>query len=97
MKKKSDKNEINYAEFTRLIKSMITFDIREFSTPQCLDDFCQRAYIEYKKFIRELRHLEPSAWIEFFYEEHEIETHYMCLSSKLKGLKDLALKNKKKR
>jgi len=97
MKQKSNNPKINYAEFTLLIKRAITFDVREFSTHQCLDDFCQVAYVEYKKFIRELRYLEPLAWIEFFYEEHEIETHYMCLTSKIKGLKDLALKNNQKR
>ena len=97
MHEKTKKNNlIDYLGFVGVIVGAMTFDIREFTTPDCFDDFYQQAYIDYKTFIKELYYLPVVEWLEFFYQEWEIETHHVCLNSKLEGLKNLALKNKKR-
>jgi len=87
---------MNYNNFCNIFKKLITVDVRVMNADDC-EQLMQDAYVEYKNFIKELYHLTVEEWIEHNYLEFEIETHDLCLSSKLKGLKDLALRNKNKR
>jgi len=86
---------MNYNNFCNIFKKLITVDVRVVNEDN-YKELTQNAYVEYKTFIKELYHLTVEDWIEHNYLEFEIETHDLCLSRKLKGLKDLALKNKKK-
>lgn len=84
---------MNYSSFCEIFMQLITVDVRILNTDDC-EELMQDAYVEYKTFIKELYILTIEEWIEHHYQEFEIETHNLCLSSKLKGLKDLALRNK---
>ena len=90
------KNEenINFSTFKDKIKNLLTFSKYRFDNDDEYDDFYQNAYIEYKISIREYCVEPVEEWAKRFYQDLEIETHGLCLSSKLKGLKDLASKSK---
>jgi|11_taG_2_1085331.scaffolds.fasta_scaffold04513_5 hypothetical protein len=86
--------KINYKTFKTTLSKLLTFNKVRFDKPAEYDDFYNRAYIQYKESIREYCIESVEEWASHFYQDLDIDEHGLCLSSKLKGLKDLASKSK---
>lgn len=85
---------MNFSTFKEIIKKVLTFSKYRFDKYAEYDDFYHHAYIQYKESIREYCVESVEEWAEHFYQDLDIDEHGLCLSSKLKGLKDLASKSK---
>lgn len=86
---------INFKLFCSIWKTHIEYN-RNQITNEDLDIILHKAYVGYKNWCKELYELSVEDWICEFYQDLEIDSHNMCLKSKLKGLKDLAYKSKLK-
>lgn len=85
---------INFGSFKAKLNNILTFNKVRFDNQSEYDDFYHHAYIQYKESIREYCVESVEEWASHFYQDLHIDEHGLCLSSKLKGLKDLASKSK---
>lgn len=89
-----DIENINFGAFKEILTKILTFNKVRFNNEAEYDDFYHHAYIQYKESIREYCVESVEEWASHFYQDLNINEHGLCLSSKLKGLKDLAGKSK---
>ena len=85
---------INFSTFKAKIKKVLTFSKYRFDNDDEYNDFYHHAYIQYKESIREYCVESVEEWASHFYQDLDIDEHGLCLSRKIKGLKDLASKSK---
>lgn len=85
----------NFGLFKLKFGELITLNTNVFKYADEIDKLIQAAHVKYENFIKEFIHVSIERWINYNYSEYELDTHNMCLSSKLDGLRNLALKNKK--
>ncbi len=87
-------DNINFGTFKVELTKVLTFNKVRFNDEAEYSDFYHSAYIQYKESIREYVVESVEEWANRFYQDLNIDEHGLCLSSKLKGLKDLANKSK---